>query len=69
MQLPCTQDLFETSPVVLKIEEVTSKEVQLRAAKLALLLIKFMKYRIVQFLIDDNFEESPYCAYIPNINR
>ena len=44
MQLSCTQGLFETSPVILKIEEVTSKEVQPKTAKLAVLLIKFMKY-------------------------
>ena len=45
------------------------KEVGPRTAKLALLLIKFMKFGIVQFLFHDYLEESPNCVYIPNIHH
>ena len=38
-------------------------------AKLALLLIKFMKYGIVQYLLYEYLEESPNYVYIPNIHR
>ena len=43
------------------------KELVPLTAKLALLLIKFMKYGIVQFLSYEYFEESPSNVYIPNI--
>ena len=45
------------------------KKVEPRMAKFALLLIKFMKYGIVQYLLYENLEESPNCVYIPNIHR
>ena len=40
-----------------------------RIPKLALLLIKFVKYGIVQFLLYEYLEESLNCVYIPNIHR
>ena len=39
-----------------------------RTAKLALLLIKYMKFRIVQFLLHEYLEKSPNFIYIPNIH-
>ena len=39
-----------------------------RMAKLALLLIKFMIYGIVQFLLYEYLEDSPNYVYIPNIS-
>ena len=46
-----------------------NKEVGPQKAKLALLLIKFMKYMygVVQFLIFEYLQESPNCVYISNI--
>ena len=40
-----------------------------RTAKLALLLIKFIKYGIVQFLLKEYLEEGPNRVHIPNIYR
>ena len=42
-----------------------------RTAKLALLLIKFMKYGVVQFLLYEYMylDESPNRVYVPNIHR
>ena len=45
-----------------------SKDVGPLTAKLALLLIKFMKYGIVQFWLYESLEERPKCVYIPNIH-
>ena len=44
------------------------KEVGSQMAKLALWLIKFIKYGIVQFLLYDYLGLSPNCVYIPNIH-
>ena len=44
------------------------KELGPQTAKLALLLIKFMKFGIVQLLLHEYLEESPNCVYIPNIH-
>ena len=41
--------------------KIEIKEVGLRTAKLALLLIKSIEYRIVQFLLYEYLEESPNC--------
>ena len=49
--------------------ELLEREVGSRTAKLALLLVKFMKYGVVQFLLYEYLEESPICVYIPNIHR
>ena len=46
---------------------VTFKEVGQRTAKLALFLIEFMKFELVQFLLHEYLEENPNCVYIPNI--
>ena len=48
---------------------MTRKEVGPRTANMALLLIKFMKYGVVQFLLYEYLEESPNCVYIQNIHR
>ena len=44
-----------------------NKEVGQQTAKLALLLIKLIKYGIVQILICEYLEESPNFLYILNI--
>ena len=44
-----------------------SEEVGPRTAKLTLLLIKFMKYGIAQFLLYKYLEKSPNCVYISKI--
>ena len=44
-----------------------SEEVGPQTAKLTLLLIKFMKYGIVQFLLYNYLEKSPNCIYIQNL--
>ena len=43
------------------------KELRPRRTILALLLIKFMKYRLVQMLLYEYLEENPNSVYIPNI--
>ena len=40
---------------------MTDKEIGPRTVKLALLLIKFMKYGIVTFLLYEYLEKSPNC--------
>ena len=40
-----------------------------RTAKLALFLIKFMKFEILQFLLHEYLEENLYCVYMPNNYR
>ena len=45
------------------------KEVGPRTAKLALLLIRSIKYGIVQFLLYEYLEERPNCVDIPNLHR
>ena len=45
------------------------KEVGPRTAKLALFLIEFMKFELVQFLLHEYLEENPNCVYMPNIYR
>ena len=49
--------------------QVNMKEVEPRTTKLALLLIKFMKFGIVQFKLHEYLDESPNCVYIPNIHH
>ena len=56
----------KTGPVV---QEKIFKEVGPRTAKLALLLIKFMKCGVLQFLLFKYLEESPNSVHIPNIHR
>ena len=43
---------------------LSQKELGPQTAKLALLLIKFMKYGLVQFLLYEYLQESPNCVYI-----
>ena len=67
-----TQGFYQT--LVFEIGSMVSplgkgnKEVGPLTAKLALSLIKFMKYGIVHFLLYEKLEESPNCVYIPNIH-
>ena len=53
---------------VLQKTMIGMKELGPRMAKLALWLIKFMKYGIVHFLLYEYLEESLNYAYIPNIH-